>query len=375
MTVARRQAQGEYVRRIGPGGVFPSVDLQRRYEWVVMRLAQEPQRYFDAPEPPAFVPVMSLRRPTSELVKCCVRSPRGSLGLYMKFFLVRGTSQEAHDRAMQRINKEVEVTNRLYTQLGQNSAYAVPRVIAFFPEERAVVMEESEGQRLLELIMNKGRGYPAQPVLEELAQYCHALGRWLRNFQQLTYRPESEKLHRTDFIHYVSLRLSRLEKSEIFSRKGVSEKILFHLEKLLQQTKESDMDTCGVHGDLSLSNILVTSKKVTVLDFSMYYIDSIYNDPSYFCSKIDSIYKKSIKYSTISYVKKAFLEGYQENFDVDHPLFIAYYMRHKINRLLSLRNIHNLSVIKKFYQVFQYRQCWNDVCRLTELLQNGTNNI
>jgi tRNA A-37 threonylcarbamoyl transferase component Bud32 len=352
---------GEYTKKIGARGEFPSGELQQRYERIVRRLREEPQRYFEAAEPPVFLPVLSLRRPVSELVKCQAVSPRGNVGIYIKFFLARRPTPEAQERAVQRMYREEAVTRELYARLDTHSVYTVPRIVAFFPEEQAIVMEESTGQRLLDILLQKGRGYPGRSTLQELARYCRAVGGWLKHVQQLTQTTTGPQLRRADFLEYVTLRLAKLPATQRLLSDDAADRILRSLERLLRQVPETLGMACGVHGDLSLSNILVTSNKVTVLDFSMYHIGSSYHDPSYFYSRIESIYHLLISKSTTSYLQKAFTEEYGYDMESNRQFFQLYYIRHKVNRLLALSDFQHLSIIRKIYQKHQFARCWNDL--------------
>ena len=361
MRATLQQTRGEQLEPIGASGLFASLDLQRRYERIVRRLAEEAQQYFEAAEPPAFSPVLSLRRPVSELVKCHVTSAHGTFGMYIKFFLARRPTPEDHARAIEKMYREVDITRNLYARLGTHSAYAVPRIIAFFPDERAVVMEESVGQRLLDVLLQKGQGYPARSVLEELAHYCRTVGGWLKHFQHLTHMTTEQQFDRGDFLAYVTPRLVKLKESQHMLRDDAVDRILRTLERLLQQVPGQAGNVCGVHGDLSLSNILVSSEKVTVLDFSMYQVGSSYNDLSYFYSVIESLYNLFIKKSTTSCLQRAFIEGYGENIDRNDQIFRVYYIRHKINRLLHFSDFRGISIIKRAYQKYQFFRCWRDL--------------
>jgi tRNA A-37 threonylcarbamoyl transferase component Bud32 len=361
MRATPQQTRGEQIEPIGVGGLFSSLDLQRRYEHIVRRLAEGASQYFESAAPPVFSPVLSVRRPVSELVKCRVTSAQGTFGVYIKFFLPRQPTLEDHARAIEKMYKEVDITRDLYARLGAHSVYAVPRIIAFFPEERAVVMEESVGQRLLDIVLQKGQGYPARSALETLARHCRTVGGWLKHFQHLTRTTTEQKFDRADFLEYVTPRLVKLKASQRMLRPDASDRILHALERLLQQVPEYTGNVCGVHGDLSLSNILVSSKKFTVLDFSMYQIGSSYNDPAYFYSRIESVYHPLIRKSTTSYLQRAFIEGYGEELDKNGQMFRVYYIRHKINRLLNLADFHCIPMIKRLYQKYQFFKCWKDL--------------
>jgi tRNA A-37 threonylcarbamoyl transferase component Bud32 len=360
--------RGTHAKQVQTRGIVLSSDLQCRYERVVQRLREDPQRYFEGAVAPILSPILSLHRPVSQLVKCRAESPHGSCGVYIKFFLSRRPTAEAHARAVQRLYKEAEVTRDFYARLGTNPLYAVPRIIAFFPEEKAIVMEESAGQRLLDVLLQKGRGYPTRSSLHELAQYCRAVGGWLKHFQSLTQSATDTQLEQVDFLEYVTLRLAKLQKSHSALRDDMADRLLGSLQRLLQQHPEHAEKMCGVHGDLSLSNILVTSDKVTVLDFSMYQIGSSYNDPAYFYSRIESVYHLMIAKSTISFLQKSFIDSYDNNIKISDNKFIIYYIRHKINRMLSLSDFGNIPLFKRWYQKYQLFKCWKDLKKAMSLI-------
>jgi tRNA A-37 threonylcarbamoyl transferase component Bud32 len=361
MSATLYHTQGEQVKQIGMGGIFPSADLQHRYERIIRYLAEDPRQYFESAEPPVLTPVLSLRRPVSELVKCRAESPEGTVGIYIKFFLPRRPTLAAKARAIEKMHQEVEITRELYTRLGTDSVYAVPRILAFFPEEKAVVMEESIGRRLLDVLQQKGRGSLARSALDELAQSCRAVGGWLKHFQHLTQMATGQKVDRVEYLDYVAQRLKKLRASQNLLQEVAVERILRSLEQLLQQLPDNVENICGVHGDLSLSNILVTSNKVTVLDFSMYQIGSSCHDLSYFCSRIESFYNFSVKNPMVSHLQKSFMDGYGDCGEINRDLLKMYYIRHKINRILSLSYVDNLNICRKIYQKYQFYKCWKDL--------------
>jgi tRNA A-37 threonylcarbamoyl transferase component Bud32 len=361
MSATLYHTQGEQVKQIGMGGIFPSADLQHRYERIIRYLAEDPQQYFASAEPPVLTPVLSLRRPVSELVKCRAESPDGTVGIYIKFFLPRRPTLAAKERVIEKMHKEVEITRELYTRLGTDSVYAVPRILAFFPEEKAVVMEESVGRRLLDLLQQKGKGYLARSALDELAPYCRAVGGWLKHFQHLTQTATGQKVDRVEYLDYVAQRLEKLRASQNLLQELAVERILRSLEQLLQQMPDNVEHFCGVHGDLSLSNILVAANKVTVLDFSMYQLGSSCHDLSYFCSRIESFYNFSAKKPIVSHLQRTFMEGYGDCGEINKDLLKMYYIRHKVNRILSLSYVDDMGIFKRAYQKYQLYKCWKDL--------------
>jgi hypothetical protein len=132
--------------------MFSSFDIQQSYERIVESLSLNPEHYFGNATPPILSPVEFVSRPGSEIVKCRVRCGDSELVIYIKFFLFWRTSENAAERIGRRIKDDIEITSMLYARLGADSAQRVPKIVAYFPEERAVVTEESKGDPLVDII-------------------------------------------------------------------------------------------------------------------------------------------------------------------------------------------------------------------------------
>jgi hypothetical protein len=345
-----------------------TIDSIRRCDRIINLLSKDPQQYFEEASPPSILPIQVIQRPFSTLVKCKVETIQRSFCIYIKFIHLKYDTIEYHTRIIQRMKNDIVITTKLYDILKENTSYSVPRTIAFFPEEIAIVTEESYGKTLMSLIGKKGKGYPKQSVIDELSQYCHALGGWLQTFQNLTRSTSSQRWDKAELMHYINLRLSKLEKSRLCIRHEDTCRIQRYLEQLLKQTNEDKTFLCGVHGDLGLSNILVSSKKITVLDFPMYKIGSFYDDLTYVFMRIEYfLFNPLFRKSVIIRLQNAFLDGYKNGFDEKNSLFTAYCMKHKINRLVDISKIENISLIKKLYQTQQFKNFLNKINKSTEI--------
>jgi hypothetical protein len=341
---------------------FNTFEPLHRYERIITLLSEDPQRYFEEISPPSILPMQVIQRPFSTLIKCQVRTTQRNFCIYIKFIHIKNDSTEYHARIIKRMKNDFFITTKLYDLLKENSSYAVPRIIAFFPEEMALITEESDGKTLLSLLRKKGKGYPKQRVMDELEQYCQTLGGWLQTFQNLTRITSSQSWDEAEFINYINLRLSKLEKSWLCIRQEDTYRIQRYLEQLLQQATEDKKFLCGVHGDIGLSNILVSSKKITVLDFPMYKIGSFYDDLTYIFMRIEYLlFNPLFRISVITKLQNAFLEGYKNEFDRKNSLFMAYCMKHRVNRLVDLSKVDNLSMVKKIYQIQQFKRFLNKI--------------
>lgn len=350
--------------KIDSARMFSSSDIQRRYERVIECLSLGSQRYFGHSDMPVFVPVDLVSRPSSEIVKCRVRFETAELMVYIKLFLLRKTSKSGVDRIRCRMKGDVEITSLLYARLGGNAAQSVPRIVAYFPEEMVVITEESNGDPLLSVIDNYAGGSPRRKILEKLGTQCHSVGRWLNEFQRIT--ATNSRIHEleTKVIGYVDLRLRKLSTASNLTTSNYKA-VLDYLERKLATVNQADIYACGVHGDFGPSNILVSSDHVTVLDFAMYNIGLPYTDPSYLYQRLEGFLTKPIfRLSTIAFLQRAFLDGYQQGFDLKHPLFEVSRVRHMVNRLVDLASTNELTTIKMLYQRWQYKKCLADLMRI-----------
>ena len=94
----------------------------------------------------------------------------------------------------------------------------------------------------------------------------------------------------------------------------------------------------------------------------MYKIGSFYDDLTYVFMRIEYfLFNPLFRISVISNLQNAFLEGYKNGFDRKNSLFTAYCMKHRINRLVDLSKIDNLSMIKKLYQIQQFKRFLNNI--------------
>jgi Phosphotransferase enzyme family len=346
--------------------MFPNFDIQQSYERIVEILSLNSEHYFGDATPPILCPVGFVSRPGSEIVKCRVRFGDSELVIYIKFFLFWRTSEIAAERIGRRIKDDIEITSMLYARLGANSAQRVPKIVAYFPEERAVVTEESKGEPLVDIIANYARGYPGRKVLEKLATQCHAVGQWLKEFQRITATDCSIPELETELLAYVDHRLRKLAASSDLTKHEYAA-VLKYLEMKVRAVDRGSIYTCGVHGDFGPSNILVHLDQVTVLDFAMYNMGLPYTDPAYLYQRLEGFLTKPFfRPGTIAVLQQSFLDGYQSTLDVIHPMFEISRVRHMVNRLVHLTNTSRLSAIKMLYQRWQYTQCLNDLKQIVK---------
>ncbi len=350
-----------------PDSLTKNTDLNAVYQGVVHALSQHSEQYFGLTVVPSFYPKRVIHRPFSEVIQCKVHFGETVKGIYIKLFLLKGNSPEEDARILQNMNREAEVTKKMAEFLSANTKVFVPKVIAYFPEERVLVSEEKKGAQFLQEVAKHAKGRPSSKCAQ-LEAYCHGIGAWLKDFQKIPTMEIGKDEDVGRLVEYVDVRLKILCQSSHMDE-VMRLKVLDFLEKKLSLSASEIKENCSVHGDFSLSNILVAPDQMTVLDFAMYRKGPRQFDPAYFYQHLEGFLTNPLfQEKTIALLQDAFLEGYQKHFDKRDPLFVAYHLRNAVNHLVDLSRTAQLSFIKKLYQKRQYRQYFS---RLQKIIQAG----
>jgi len=347
---------------------FHSENLKAAYTRVTTRLAKESEHYFSERGFPVFSIVRIFRRPFSDIIQCVVQLNNIYFGIYVKFSLVNKNVEGEHDRILKNAMREVEVTKFFSEIFSNEQAVSVPEVIAFFPDEMAIVTKEKEGVPLMKLIVGSANGKPGTKKLDLLKHACYSVGNALKVFQKMPLINTGKVELPSNLVSYVDLRLKLLLEPGFITMKDYRNALNF-LEKQLEKIDGQALKFCSVHGDLALGNILISSDQVIFLDLGMYRQGPPSFDPAYFYQHLDDLITKPFFLrATIVHLQDAFWEGYSENSIRDSPLFLSYYVRNIVNQLLDLSRINHLSPIKKIYQKWQYRRC---IFNLNKVIQEN----
>lgn len=333
---------------------FHNEKQEAAYIRVVARLAQKSKDYFGESNP-VFSIVRIFQRPFSHIIQCIVQFRQRRLGIYIKFSLVKKNVTGEHERILKNTKREVEVTREFSDFFLAEHSVSVPDVIAFFPDELAIVTKEKEGVSLMSLIAQTGKGKPGTENLALLKHACCLVGNALKIFQKMPVLNMGKDELPSNLISYVDLRLKILSESDCIKIKECID-ILNYLEQQLAKIDEQTLSLCSVHGDLSLGNVLISPEHVVFLDLGMYRKGPSCFDIAFFYQHLDDFFTNPFFLkSTITQLQDAFLEGYGEDGIQQNPLFLSYYVRNSVNQLLDLSRTNKLSLIKKIYQKWQYR--------------------
>lgn len=337
------------------GGVSPG--LAKRFDRVALLLNGDAHRYWNLSKSPDLQPLFWIVRPESELVRCVARVEDQEFHCYIKFHRAYDRAPADRERALNRMREEASVTREVFARFRGNPSYSVPQTYAFFPEELAMVTKELPGRRLLDVLREKATGFTSKKIMDELVAHLQRVGGWLREFQRLNdgKLPESQD-PAGHLMPYMTLRLEKLLKTGWLATSDVTRIKVFVAAQERALLGEFPR-ACRVHGDLSLSNVLVTPHSVGVLDFAMAGVSNVYEDLTYFFQRLDNLRVNPLfRDSTIRSLQHAFLAGSGDASIVEQPLFKAYQVRHIVNHLVDLSRSDGLNPLKRSYQHWQYRQ-------------------
>jgi thiamine kinase-like enzyme len=306
-----------------------------------------------------------IRRPSSEVLKVELRRHNSEpTHVVVKLFKPRRVSLDAIKILKEKVRNDFEVTRRFFEAFKDYADYSTAEPIMCLPEMLAVVMKESRGRNLRDLITKNARLYPSKATVHKLFEQSYRCGEWLRIFQGLTEKSIQDRLSLRDLIEDIDRRLRRLEGAEELSR-GWRYRILRYLEKQATLVKESDLGLCGVHADFSPSNVLVNGNEVIVLDFTMYRIGSVYHDLTYFHRYFENFLHKPIfRPGTITALQDSFLKGYGKTVSPASPIFRLFKLRHVICHLIGLVKLSGSARHERLFNrrvTRRYRQWLADV--------------
>ena len=265
------------------------------------------------------------------------------------------------------LRQEYEITRYWFERLKSHTFFHTVEPLWMDSEGQIIITRETDGVNLLSFLEQHIKLFPSKLHIQKATEYLTQAGNWLAYFQQQTIKPDipyldqSIKIELTYFLNYITIRMNRMvENNKIDFNARMREKVINTIKQLWQNVNEYKNQYCVSHSDLSLSNILVNDKHVTVLDFHSSEINSPFKDLSrlyhqLFLFSFKPVYQKNI----IRHLQRALLSGWGNPKADENPLFRIYYLMHLMNHLGKIsrywehnfiENIYNCFVVKKSLQ-------------------------
>jgi len=262
--------------------------------------------------------------------------------LYVKIFKPSSTPAANQQKYLERLNVEFETARQLQSGISPSPGFSIVRPVAYFPELLALVTEKSPGEPLAAIIEKSCKRW--HPVIKQqrVFRLCERAGEALAAIQQAT--RDRTPFDPRELVEYMDVRLQRLANAgETPFTPEHRNQVLHFLKRAVQRVPAAQLGRCGSHCDYGPFNLLAFEDRVTVLDFSMYKIGSIYNDVTYFCHRLEGYLHKPI-FSTraIRGCQRAFLESYNRaSSRTKRPveediLFQLFWLRHVVNNYSAI---------------------------------------
>jgi len=319
--------------------------MDNSLEQVLARLRRQARELWPETPPVDFRLARHLARPYSNVYRLqLVANPVLSHAapprfIYVKIFSPGKKFQANPEKYLSRLATEFTAGQRLYAALGDEQEIAVIKPLVFYPEVLAMASEEAPGVTLADLIERDAKLWPAAPQIEQLAQHCRRAGHALAAMQKAT--AEASRFDPGEMLEYIDVRMQRLLQSEQTPfTKTDRQQIGKFLETAIPAIPTEQLGLCGTHGDYAPFNLLAAPEKITVADFTMFKIGSVYNDPAYFYHRLEGyLHKPIFRTPTIRRLQEAFLQGYagaRAECVTEEALFKIFWIKHVVNNYSAI---------------------------------------
>ncbi len=357
---------------------------------VILKLRAQAGEFWPQAPPDDFRLVRHFVRPYSNVYRLQLVAPPEHLStlpprfIYVKILSPRATYQSDPEKYLARLATEFAAGRRLHEALGNAKAFGVVKPVAYYPECLAMVTEEAPGMPLSNAITRDGKLWPSAERLEQLATHCRRAGQALAAIQRAT--REASRYDPAELIEYIDVRMHRLlESDRVPFSASDRRQVMNFLESAIPAIPVEQLGLSGSHSDYAPFNVLAAAEKLTVADFTMFKVGSVYNDLTYFYHRLEGYLHKPIYRSqTIRRLQGEFLRGYVEASGHDGRewrvaedlLFKIFWIKHIVNNysaVMRLRVVikgHKVSLPAQLFnrRVFRRYNRWlNEFCQKTQL--------
>ena len=188
---------------------------------------------------------------------------------------------------------------------------------------------------LLSALQANGSWFPQDATIVELCRTLTTVGRWIRIFQAV--EPATGEQSVEEIRDYVDVRLRRLVECRAagFTPRD-RDRVLAHVGELGAQLSERDRRNVAIHADMSIGNVLVSGRGVTVLDFAMATAGHRLHDLTRLYMQLDMLLlKPRFRAAMVARLQQSLIEGFDTSVNPASPAFRLMSLIHRINNLTT----------------------------------------
>jgi tRNA A-37 threonylcarbamoyl transferase component Bud32 len=243
-----------------------------------------------------------------------------------------------HSRVWQSLEPESDVLTNIAPRIWPDRAAArCPKVLAFFPEQQALVLERIAGERLSDMLCGFAKSSSA-PAIAGLVSLC---GQWLAEFHQSTRSLRTGNPFEWLMGAFESDGVKRVFQK--YASRGLYHVIRQLLRNYLENFSDFQPSLCMVHGDFAPYHVLVNSGRIYVIDLGSCHLGYRYEDLASFTRYYDALLPwRSVaakRWFSLDQQKRTFLGAYashEEPLNEPESILMRFARMHKIAASLAL---------------------------------------
>lgn len=299
-----------------------------------------------------------LSRPFSIVVNIKIIHPREQ-SVFVKIY-----KPSSSQKVQYVLRREYEITQYWFKQFQSQKYFHTIEPLWVDYDNLILITKESTGINLRSFLEERIRFLPSVQNIKKAETYLELVGNWLAYFQKhpigsdIPYLDTSIQMDLDYFLEYINLRMDRMvSNSKISFDKNMQQAINTAITQLWNAVDSEKNNYCISHSDLSLSNILINDKHVTVLDFYKSEINSPFKDLSRLYHQL-FLFSFKLDYQTriIRKLQTALLRGWGDESVDAHPLFRIFFLMHQINHLGKIARYWERNFVENIYNRWVVRQ-------------------
>lgn len=303
-----------------------------------------------------------LERPFSLLLNVTFGSERDH-SYFVKLYKV-----ENLEKQQKNIEKEFSISRFWFKKFSDKSKFQVIEPVWMDPGHLLIATRKSPGTSLLKLT-NQLLFFPNNNLITKHLEILYNAGGWLKTFQsfptdeKVPFMEEPVNLDLNFLQQYLIIRMEKMVKNQHLNfDQNLQKNILNYLIDLWQQADEPSKQLSFAHTDFSLSNVLVSQKQITVLDFGKCEINFRFKDLARFYHQLYLLsFKPSFRKELVHQMQSSFLQGYGDPQADQLPLFKIFFLIHQVTHLGKISRFWERGVVENIYNRFLVRQVLNDL--------------